>query len=114
MNDLLSLIKSAYPNSFSLTLAPTPPHINGPDGVILEDSTVVLTCTSPDVLPIMWFERNQSISLVPPVFDIHGAAKSSRLTINDINLNHSGVYVCQVGNETASFVIEVEMIGKRL
>jgi hypothetical protein len=49
---------------------------------------------------------------MPPVFDIQGADGSSRLTIKAIHMNHSGVYVCQVGGATASFVVEVEMIGK--
>jgi hypothetical protein len=62
----------------------------------------------------MWFERNQSISLLPPVFDIYGTVGSSVLIIKAIHLNHSGVYVCQVGGATASFAVEVQRIGKRL
>jgi hypothetical protein len=61
----------------------------------------------------MWFERNQSISLVPPVFDILGVVGLSILTINEIHLNHSGVYVCEVRGATTSFVIEVRSRGKR-
>jgi hypothetical protein len=34
------------------------------------------------------------------------------LAIN--GLNHSGVYMCQVGGAAASFVVEVERTGKRL
>jgi hypothetical protein len=60
----------------------------------------------------MWLERNQSTALLPPVFGIHGTSGSSMLAIN--GLNHSGVYMCQVGGAAASFVVEVERMGKRL
>ena len=82
------------------------PVITGPTGDIWENNNVMLHCTSPVNNMIHW-SRRDSIALNAPVFEITGNMFSSTLIINNAREDHSGVYVCRVGESITHYDLTV-------
>ena len=82
------------------------PVITGPMGDIWENNNVMLLCTSPVNNMIQW-SRRDSIALNAPVFEITGNMFNSTLTIRNVRIEHSGVYVCRVGQSMGFFTLNI-------
>ena len=88
------------------------PVISGPENTILTGESFTLNCVSSDHnTPIIWSLMDTTINPSSSGIDaeIMGQYNMSVLTVTNTRLENGGMYMCHVGNTTASFMVNVAM-----